>query len=292
MLGSVICQRLAEQGQPVRALVRPTSAPARLARLEQPGVELAWGDLKDPASLKEVCSGARVVISTATSALSRQPGDSIQTVDLEGQQALIQAAREAGVEHFIFVSFAPLQVSFPLQDAKRAVEQSLMRSGMPFTILRPTHFMEVWLSPAMGFDYVHARARIFGTGQSTMNWISLEDVARFAVGALTSARARNALLELGGKESLSQLDVVREFEAYGGPKFQLDSIPEQELRRQFTEAREPLLRSFAGLMLSTALGSRLDPWPALQAIPLEPRTVHDYVRRVMGRPGALSMSAQ
>jgi NADH dehydrogenase len=263
-----------------------------MARLEQSGVELARGDLKDRASLDAVCSGAQVVISTASSTLSSQPGDSIQTVDLEGQLSLIEAARKAGVEHFVFVSFAPLRGSFPLQDAKRAVEQHLMRSGLPFTILRPTHFMEVWLSPALGFDYVHARARILGTGQSTMNWISLEDVARFAVGALESPRARNALLELGGEEALSQLDVVHEFEAHGGRGFELDYIPEQELRRQFTEACDPLQRSFAGLMLNTALGSQLDPKPALEAIPLRPRTVRDYVRQVLGSPREISMPAQ
>jgi hypothetical protein len=45
-------------------------------------------------------------------------------------------------------------------------------------------------------------------------------------------------------------------------------------------------------MLNTALGSRLDPKPAMEAIPLRPRTVRDYVRQVMGSPRDVPMNAQ
>ena len=92
-LGSEICRRLRREQASVRALVRQSANPDRLASLLNAGVELCTGDLKDPGSLREACEGAEVVISTASSTLSRQEGDSIETVDRIGQLSLIEAAR-------------------------------------------------------------------------------------------------------------------------------------------------------------------------------------------------------
>ena len=55
-----------------------------------------------------------------------------------------------------------VNVEFPLQSAKRDVEQHLRESGMNYTILQPSFFMEVWLSPALGFDAANATAQIYG----------------------------------------------------------------------------------------------------------------------------------
>ncbi|QRN96809.1 SDR family oxidoreductase [Archangium violaceum] len=282
LLGGAICKHLRASGLPVRAMVRPTSEPSRVERLEEAGVELRQGDLKARSSLDGVCEGARAIISTATSTVSRQAGDSIQAVDLEGQLALVEAARRAGVEHFVFVSFAPMEVDSPLQQAKRAVEQSLMRSGIPrYTILQPTYFTEVWLSPALGFDFLKAHARLCGTGRGGLNWISFEDVARFAAAALESPRAWNAVLQLGGEEALGQLDVVRLFEERSGRRWTLEHIPEQALREQLDGATDPLQRSLAALMLHVALGGPVNPRPAMEAMALRPSRVRDYVERVL-----------
>src|SRR5262245_63500819 len=98
LLGPGICQRMRAAGRDVRALIRPTADAAKRAELEKLGVELAEGDLKDPASIARACVGVQSVISTASSTLSRQAGDSIESVDREGQLALVEAARKAGVD--------------------------------------------------------------------------------------------------------------------------------------------------------------------------------------------------
>jgi uncharacterized protein YbjT (DUF2867 family) len=61
----------------------------------------------------------------------------------------------------------------------------------------------------LGFDVSQGKARIYGTGKPRSRWISSVDVARFAVAALDSPAARNAVIELGGSEALSPLDCVR-----------------------------------------------------------------------------------
>lgn len=266
-LGGEICRLLTQRAQPVRALVRHTSNPDRVARLKSIGAEQVRGDLKDRRSLDAACRGASAVISTASSTVSRQEGDSIESVDREGQLGLIAAAAAAGVKRFILVSFPSIEVDFPLQSAKRAVEERLRRSGMTYTILRPTFLTEVWLSPALGFDAPNATAQIYGGGQNQISWISFQDVAQFAVAALDNAQARNAVMDLGGPEALSPLDVVRLAEQVTQKRFAVQHVPEEALRAQYAGATDPLQQSFAALMLYYARGDVIEMRATLRAFP-------------------------
>src|SRR5207245_4953712 len=173
------------------------------------------GDLKERASLDAACRGAATVITTASTTFSRQAGDSIQTVDQEGQLQLVDAAKAAGVSRFVYVSYSHnTNVNCPLTTARRAVEAHLQRSGMTYTILAPSVFMEVWLSPALGFDPTNAQVRIYGAGRNPISWISLGDVARFAVLSVDHLSTLHASIELGGPTArgpsvlVSLLDMV------------------------------------------------------------------------------------
>ncbi len=278
LLGSEICRLLAADGKPPRALVRPTSDQGKVAELESLNVEIARGDLKHRPSLDAACRGVSVVISTASSTLSKQEGDSIQTVDLEGQLNLIDAAKAANVSRFVLISFPHVNVEFPLQDAKRTVEDHLKGSGVIYTILRPTFFMEVWLSPALGFDAVNAKAQIYGSGENKISWISYKDVAKFAIASLDNSEARNAVIELGGPEALSPLEVVQIFEKLKGRKFDIQHVPEEALREQRESASDPLQQSFAGLMLNYSQGSIIDMQETLPKFPMQLTSIRDYAQ--------------
>ena len=165
-LGSEICRRLTSQGKAVRGLVRTTSNPERVAALKGWGVETVAGDLRDPASLAQACQGVETVITTATTIVSMQPGDSIPVTDQQGQLDLVKAARQAGVSQFIMVSIPLKMEDCPLTTAKRTVEKAIIDSGMSYTILNPCIFMEVWLSPALGFDFPYHKATIYGDGHA------------------------------------------------------------------------------------------------------------------------------
>lgn len=282
ILGGEICRRLAAQGAPLRALIRPTSDPARTEDLKRLGAELVDGDLKDRASLDHACSGVTSVITTATAIGRQQPGDGIQTVDLEGQMQLVDAARAAGVEHFVYISVSRnLDVDSPFIQAKRTVEQHLRQSGLAYTILRPTFFMEGWLSPALGFDVANGTAQIFGAGQNAISWVSLYDVAHYAVEALAHPAARHAILELGGPAALSPLDVVRIGEELSGRQFNVQHVPEEALQAQWEAATDPLQRSFTALMLDYAQGDAIDMREALTTLPVQLTSVSDYIRRLL-----------
>ena len=267
LLGGEICRLVTQRGKPVRALVRGTSNPDRVAHLKSVGAEQVRGDLKDRPSLDAACRGASAVISTASSTVSRQEGDSIESVDRQGQLSLIAAAAAAGVKQFIMISFPSVETDCPLQSAKRAVEERLQLSGMTYTILRPTFFTEVWLSPALGFDAPNATAQIYGGGQNKISWISFQDVAQFAVSALDNPRAKNAVVELGGPEALSPLEVVRLAEQVTRKRFAVQHVPEEALRAQFAAATDPLQQSFAALMLYYARGDVINMKATLRALP-------------------------
>jgi uncharacterized protein YbjT (DUF2867 family) len=276
LLGSEICQLLVAGGQPVRALIRSSSDRTKVEKLRSLGVETFEGDLKNRSSLDAACRGMSAIISTASATLSRQEGDTLQTVDREGQLSLIDAAKAAGVGRFVLISFPKMNVEFPLQSAKREVEQHLKESGMTYTILQPSFFMEVWLSPGLGFDAANAVAQIYGSGENKVSWISYQDVARFSAAALDNPTAKNAVIELGGPEALAPLDVVKIFEELRGKRFELQHVSEAQLRAQKKEATDSLQESFAGLMLGCAQGSVVDMRGVLEKIPLQLRSVSEY----------------
>ena len=257
-LGSEICRQLVQNNKNVKGLVRATSDPDKVAQLKESGVETIVGDLKDKAALKNALQGVSAVISTVSSTLSRQEGDSIQSVDDQGQINLIDAAVGAGVSKFVYVSFCAMSGNFPLQTAKRKVEKHLITTELNYTILQPTYFMEVWLSPALGFDHPNAKATIYGDGKKKVSWISIKDVAAFAVASLDNPEAKNKCIELGGPEALSPLDVVGIYEANKGGKYKLQFVPEVALKEQKDAAEDPLSESFTSLMINVAQGSEID----------------------------------
>ena len=104
-LGTEIIRRLREKGESVRALTRDTSAPEKVAHLEELGAEIVRGNLRDRSSLDAAVKGADTVISTVSIIGTAQQGDSFDETDAAGTISLIDAAKGAGVGRFVFVSF-------------------------------------------------------------------------------------------------------------------------------------------------------------------------------------------
>lgn len=282
LLGGTVCDMLVRQGRAVRASVRSSSDPAKVRALREMGCDLVEADLKDPASLRRACDGVEAVVSTATTTLRDQGADSIPDVDGRGQVHLVAAAREAGVRHFVYVSFPTTldgDAPSPLSRAKRSVEEALRSSGLTFTILQPVCFMEMWLGPALGFDHAGGSVQVYGSGDAPLGYIGLADVARFVVASLEHAAARNATLPLVA-ENVSMNDAVRAFEAASGRTFDVRRVPVEALEQQLAAARSPLEESFGALMLGVARGAAQAPDERQAAFGIRCETVAEYARRV------------
>jgi NADH dehydrogenase len=180
--------------------------------------------------------------------------DGLKRVDHDGVLGLLGATEQAGVKKFVYVSYSGnLKFDSPLETAKRNCERRLLASQMQAIILRPTYFMEMWLSPLLGFDAANGTARIYGSGEAPVSYISAFDVADFAVATALASEAGNQVLELGGPEPVSQLQAVRIFENELHRKFTLQHVPVEALQEQHRSS-DPLQKTFGALMLGYAGG--------------------------------------
>jgi NADH dehydrogenase len=281
----MVCAALAGAGTPARAMVRATSSPEKVAGLEGMGLQTVVADVRDPASLVVACEGVDAVICTVSSMpFTYEPGvNDIEITDLAGVSALIDAAARAGVGHFVYTSFsANLDLDFPLERAKRAVERRLMDSGMAYTVLRPSCFMEVWLSPAVGFDPGSGTVTLYGSGDEPVSYVSAADVAAFAVASLTAPAARNAVLEIGGPRAISQREARDIFSRAAGHPLATTTVPVEALKAQANAATDGMQRSFAGLMMCVAKGDAIDMSAIGEGLPGTLTSVEQFAARQMG----------
>jgi NADH dehydrogenase len=280
-LGIEVCWLLRTKNLPVRAMVRNTSDPEKLDRLRAMGVSLMKGDLRDKTTLPHALTGITTVITTVSSMpFSYLPGENdIQKVDEEGMIDLIDESRKEGVSHFIYTSFSKnMNLDFPLKNAKRKVENHLQQSGMQYTILRPSCFMEAWLSAGVGFDAINGRVNLCGTGTNPVAYIAIPDVARFAVECVSNPDALNAVLELGGPQNLSQIEAVHIFEDVLKKKIEIQYIPVEALKAQYDQAGDGMQKSFSGLMLCVANGDPIDMKEMLVKYPVKLTSVKEFAK--------------
>jgi NADH dehydrogenase len=231
----MIARRLLEEDKEVRVLMRRDSPSSQLVQqglatsaeeLIEAGAQSVYGDLRDRTSLDGAVEGVEAVITTANSAM-RGGADNPQSVDLEGNRNLIEAARDAGVEHFIFVSLigADPNNPSPLVQAKAQSESALRESGMEYTILAPTAYMELWPAMVVGMPALQGRpVTLVGEGRRRHSFISNRDVAAFAVAAVDRPEARSQYLAIGGPEPLSWRDVVATYERVLGRSIPVEFV--------------------------------------------------------------------
>ncbi len=223
VVGGMITLGLLERGKEVRALVRRDSPSSQLVQhglatpaesLSESGAHLMHGDLRNRASLEAALEGVETVVTTANSAM-RGGADNPQSVDLDGNRNLIEAARDAGAEHFVFVSLlgAAPDHPAPFMRAKGQSEAALRESGMGYTILAPAAFMEVWPAMVVGMPALQGRTvTLVGEGSRRHSFVSNRDVAAFAVNAVDHPAALNRHLAIGGPEALTWREVVATYE--------------------------------------------------------------------------------
>jgi uncharacterized protein YbjT (DUF2867 family) len=164
-LGRAICRKLTERGARSTAWCAH-SAPAAVAELEAMGVITGAGRPGRPGVAARGLQRLRLGgLGHDRDGPARREHRAGRPRRAAGAGA---AAAEEGVERFVYVSYSGvIGKDDPLTLAKRAVERTLKHSGMTWTVLRPSYFMESWFSPALGFDVAAGTPRIYGAGPRT-----------------------------------------------------------------------------------------------------------------------------
>ncbi len=206
-LGGRVARRLLAQNQAVRVLVRNSS---QYLPLERAGAEVAFGDLKEPDTLPKACRGARRVVATASASL-RAGDDTLEAVDRDGIRHLINAAKDAGVEQFVYVSAYGFHIDAQVALARYKSENEayLRGSGMAYTILKPVNFMESWIGFMLGRQLQQgSTVTIVGDGRTRHGFVAIDDVATLAVKALGHPEAQNTEISVNGPASHSYREII------------------------------------------------------------------------------------
>lgn len=248
-LGTRIVEHLLMAEKPVRALVRKESV---YQHLEQRRVEIAFGDLRDRSSLEAACDGVKTVLATANPTAPSQQGDTFQALD-DGYRDLIDLCKLGKVEQFIFISGLFKDERVPLVASKMRTEQAIKNSGIPYTIFRAAAFMDVYFAfmgsdlPLRGndistverpfkfsrnfFNRVRAdmetnnKINLLGNGETRHSYICIDNVAAFMVNAIGHPEAMNKVIDIGGPEALSGLDMKERFEKVLGKPLKPSHAP-------------------------------------------------------------------
>jgi uncharacterized protein YbjT (DUF2867 family) len=232
-LGRQIAKRALDEGHSVRCLVRGLR---KASFLKEWGAELAPGDLCDPESLPRALEGVTAVIDAATARAT----DSLtmREVDWDGKVALIQAAKAAGVERYIFCSIlnADQYPHVPLMEIKRCTEAYLAESGLNYTILQTGGFLQ-GLIGQYAIPILERQAVWVMGDTSPIAYIDTQDLAKFAVRALSVPETINHSYPVVGTRAWSAYEIIRLCERLSGQEAKIWRISNGLLRSVQSTAR-------------------------------------------------------
>jgi uncharacterized protein YbjT (DUF2867 family) len=280
-LGSVIARKLLTSGVPVRALARNSQ---KLQPLSESGAQIAAVDLLDLPKLTDACRGIAQIIATANNNMGKGP-TSPRRVDLTGYQNLCAAARNTGVRRMVYVSYRGATPDAPVDifRLKWHIADAIRRSQVPYVILRPTAFMDVWIDQLLAAGIrKNGVTQIFGDGTAVANYVAVADVADFAVKVLARVDIVNEVIDFGGPSDVAFNDLATLVERQLGVQPKRRHVPVPVMK-----VLAPVIKPFnevAARMISLGLYSATNPEPfpdwrkTADRFGLSPRPVEDYIK--------------
>jgi uncharacterized protein YbjT (DUF2867 family) len=230
---SEVVRGLAQSGTPVRAMVRSL---ATAKAIEGPGIEIVQGDLAEVETLAEILEGVDAVFLAT--------GLAPDMADLH--RNLIEAATRSDVRRIVRLSVLPAATDAPIRGPRLhgEADQALIESGIPYTLVKPAHFMQNLLAFAgpIGSQGILPAP----LGHAAIGTIDVRDVAAVAVAALTEDGHEGESYVVTGPEALT-MDAMAE---------QLSSVLGREVKYVDVApdaAREALLTSGAPAWFVEAL---------------------------------------
>lgn len=195
--GIRIVRHLAQRGQPVRGHhVRPESA----QKIAQAGGIPVMGSLRDPAAVRSMMRGVERVYHIAPSLAYKE---------YEMGTVVLNAAKEAGVRHFVLQGVvAPFLENLPFHWDKLRLHRDLLRSGMPYTVIMGTNYMQniswTWSAIVERGEWI-----LPYSPDVKLTWLDLEDAAEAIANVLTQPGHEYASYEIAGTDSfLSRAEIA------------------------------------------------------------------------------------
>jgi uncharacterized protein YbjT (DUF2867 family) len=226
--GSAVIREFARHGAPVRALVRSRDKAA--AMLDLPTVEVVEGDMSKPGTLAAAFDGVdrALLISSSDPQM------------LETQCAFIDAGKRAGVAHMVKFSGAESGCDpskFRFTRTHEEIERYLERSGLAWTHLRPSQFMQVYLREVP--TIVGKGALYLPMAEVTLAPVDIEDIAKVAVALLRSDGHEGKSYAMTGPAALRMADIAGHISRAIGKPVRYVAITPEERRETLLAAGMP-----------------------------------------------------
>jgi NADH dehydrogenase len=100
-----------------------------------------------------------------------------------------------------------------LHRAKHAAEQDLVAGDLPWTIVRPSSYIETWIGVMGAQSENGGAALVFGRGSNPINFVSVRDVALLVERVIDQPELRNKSIDVAGPDNLTMVDVARQLGA-------------------------------------------------------------------------------
>jgi uncharacterized protein YbjT (DUF2867 family) len=220
-LGRQIVLQALTKGYQVRCLVRNFR---KANFLREWGAELVYGDLTRPETIPPCLKGITAILDASTSRPNEL--DSLKKVDWEGKLSLIEAAKIANIQRFIFFSAQNVEEfnNIPLMKVKNGIEIKLKKSGIPYTIFRLTGFyqglIEQYAIPIL------ENLPIWVTNENTyISYMDTQDIAKFCLRALQIPKTINQTFFLSGSRGWISSEIIILCEQLAGQQAKVQRIP-------------------------------------------------------------------
>lgn len=220
-LGRQIVLQALTKGYQVRCLVRNFR---KASFLKEWGAELVYGDLSKPETIPPCLKGITAIIDASTSRVDEL--DSLKKVDWEGKLCLIEAAKTADIQRFIFFSAQNVEEfkNIPLMKVKNGIEIKLKQSNIPYTIFRLTGFyqglIEQYAIPIL------ERLPIWVTNENTyISYMDTQDIAKFCLRSLQILSTQNQTFFLSGSRGWVSSEIINLCEQLAGRAAKVQRVP-------------------------------------------------------------------
>lgn len=204
---------------PADQIIATTREPEKLAEFAAQGVVVRRADFSDPATLPMAFEGATRLLIISADIIGRR---------VEQHKAAIAGAVAAGVEQIVYTSapYANPEASHPILAEHGQTEVALAASGIEWTALRNNFYTE-GLQSSLAALFVDGQLLI-PAGSARHSWVTREDCARAAAGALIGRIIDKGPLDVTGPEALSFSDLAQRLSTLSGKTIPTQVLPDSE----------------------------------------------------------------
>jgi uncharacterized protein YbjT (DUF2867 family) len=205
-VGKEIVKKAVSRGMDLRCFdLNPLAIP----QLDTSSLDMVTGDITDPAAVLRATAGVDAVIDVI-GMRGETRTRTHEMVEHGGIKNIIQAGKENGVKHILYTSVLGVEPDSPARTlaAKWNAEQSLMHSGIPYTIFRPSGYFVDFA------EYFAPKIRdtgsftVVGNGLTRLQPLDPADLAEAFIQSLDNEKARNRLFKIAGSEVFTLVDII------------------------------------------------------------------------------------